>query len=62
MAQGNLDSALGVIATLRGPVDTFFDDVMVMTEDPRIRDNRLALLARIATLFNQFADFSKLAT
>jgi len=62
MEQGKLDSALGVIATLRGPVDTFFDDVMVMADDAAVRSNRLALLASISAIFGQIADFSQIST
>ncbi len=62
MAQGKLDSALSVIATLRGPVDTFFDDVMVMADDAAVRTNRLALLASISAIFGQIADFSQIST
>ncbi|MDD2308297.1 MAG: glycine--tRNA ligase subunit beta [Desulfuromonadaceae bacterium] len=53
--------ALTKIATLRGPVDRFFDNVMVMAEDPQVRTNRLALLTRIADLFGKIADFSRIA-
>jgi glycyl-tRNA synthetase beta chain len=56
------DDALLTIASLRGSVDAFFDGVMVMTDDRQVRDNRLALLARTARLFESFADFSKIAT
>jgi glycyl-tRNA synthetase beta chain len=49
-----------VIATLRASVDRFFDDVMVMTDDPDLRGNRLALLKAIAALFDRMADFSKI--
>lgn len=59
---GDTDQALRIIATLREPVDRFFDDVMVMDEDPVLRDNRLALLNGIAGLFNRIADFSKIST
>lgn len=53
--------ALTEIATLRGAVDRFFDNVMVMAEDQRVRANRLALLTAIARLFGQIADFSRIA-
>jgi len=54
-------NALTGIATLRGPVDRFFDKVMVMAEDQRIRTNRLALLTTIARLYGKIADFSRIA-
>ncbi|BCS52601.1 glycine--tRNA ligase subunit beta [Geobacter sp. SVR] len=53
--------ALVEIATLRGPVDHFFDKVMVMAEDPRVRENRLALLTAIARMFGKISDFSRIA-
>lgn len=62
LATNDLEGVLRVIATLRGPVDRFFDDVMVMAEDKVLRGNRLALLQTIAALFDQMADFSKIAT
>jgi glycyl-tRNA synthetase beta chain len=55
-------TALRTIATLRMPVDQFFDGVMVMADDLDLRRNRLALLKAIADLFTHIADFSKIAT
>jgi glycyl-tRNA synthetase beta chain len=52
--------ALSALARLRQPVDSFFDDVMVMTEDKKVRLNRLALLARLRALFLNLADVSLL--
>jgi glycyl-tRNA synthetase beta chain len=60
MAGDDLEGALRVIATLREPVDRFFDDVMVMTDEADLRGNRLALLNAIAALFDRMADFSKI--
>jgi glycyl-tRNA synthetase beta chain len=54
-------AALTEIATLRPPVDAFFERVMVMAEDERVRTNRLALLTSIARLFGGLADFAKIA-
>jgi glycyl-tRNA synthetase beta chain len=50
------------LASLRGPVDAFFEKVMVMAEDANLRRNRLALLLRISRTFLQMADFSKITT
>ena len=50
------------LANLRGPVDAFFEQVMVMAEDERVRRNRLSLLARISATFLQMADFSRITT
>jgi glycyl-tRNA synthetase beta chain len=54
-------SALEHLATLREPVDAFFDAVMVMDEDQGLRENRLALLNQMRQLFLRAADLSKLA-
>ncbi len=54
------EQALNKLANLRQPVDTFFDDVMVMDEDEALKTNRIALLAKINSLFMHVADFSKL--
>jgi len=61
MDKGLFEKALQDIATLRGPVDAFFDGVMVLAENQNVRRNRMALLEHIATLFGKFADFSKLS-
>jgi len=52
---------LSTLATLRAAVDTFFDDVMVMAEDPAVRNNRLALLKQLRDAFLQVADISHLS-
>jgi len=52
--------ALRQLAALRKAVDDFFDDVMVMAEDPALRHNRLALLKRMQGLFMHVADLSRL--
>ena len=62
LAKGLFDQALVKIASLRDPVDAFFEGVMVMTDDSEVRRNRLALLAQIEALFGKVADFSKLST
>ena len=53
-------AVLGLLAGLREEVDAFFDQVMVMAEDRRVRSNRLALLRRLQDLFLQIADISRL--
>ena len=52
--------ALGWLAQLRPAVDAFFDQVMVMDENPRLRANRLSLLAQLQGLFAGIADLSRL--
>jgi glycyl-tRNA synthetase beta chain len=52
--------ALCALAALREPVDRYFDSVMVMVDDARLRDNRLALLNALSNLFLRVADISRL--
>ncbi|HXW89838.1 MAG TPA: glycine--tRNA ligase subunit beta [Terriglobales bacterium] len=58
----NYEQALTEISKLRPAVDAFFDKVMVMVEDDRIRANRLALLATLLGEFSTIADFSEIVT
>ncbi len=58
--QGDYISALQELAVLRAPVDAFFNDVMVMSDDPQVRNNRLNLLHRLQGLFTEVADISHL--
>jgi glycyl-tRNA synthetase beta chain len=60
MAAGNYREALLRLAPLRPAVDAFFDQVMVMDEDAKLRRNRLALLQQLEGLFLRVADFSRL--
>jgi glycyl-tRNA synthetase beta chain len=53
-------SALALLAQLRAEVDAFFDQVLVMDENPKLRANRLALLAHMRELFAGVADLSRL--
>ena len=59
-ARRDYTGSLTLLAQLRPAVDAFFDQVMVMDEDPRLRANRLALLARMRELFAGVADLSRL--
>ena len=52
--------ALDDLEELAAPIDAFFDAVMVMDKDEKIRSNRLGLLKAIDQLINQVADFSKI--
>ncbi len=61
VAQGDYGAALQTIAALREPVDAFFDGVMVMAEDEKVKANRLALLTQVASLFADIADFTRIA-
>jgi glycyl-tRNA synthetase beta chain len=55
----NFEVAMAALATLRQPVDEFFDKVTVNTDDRALRENRLRLLSRIRAVMNQVADFSQ---
>jgi glycyl-tRNA synthetase beta chain len=55
-------AALEKIAALRPEVDTFFDDVLVMAKDERVRENRLAFLAHLLQELSVIADFSEIVT
>ena len=59
--RGEYTEALRALASARSSVDRFFDEVLVMAEDPAVRANRLALLRGLAEAMNQVADISKLA-
>jgi len=61
IGRGDYGRALQTIAGLRGPVDDFFDGVMVMADDDRVKTNRLALLTQVAALFADIADFTRIA-
>lgn len=58
----NYVGALAEIAKLRPALDTFFDKVMVMVEDEKVRANRLALLNKTLRDFSTIADFSEIVT
>ncbi|MCM2129318.1 glycine--tRNA ligase subunit beta [Larsenimonas rhizosphaerae] len=60
IGEGDYAQALDALAELKGPVDAFFDQVMVMAEDDQIRRNRLAILASLQQLFLEIADISLL--
>ena len=54
--------ALQLLSIAREPVDSFFDKVMVMVEDEKVRSNRLALLRTLLMEFSTIADFSEIVT
>ena len=57
---GDYTPALQALSKLRTPVDTFFDEVMVMAEDPAVKGNRLALLSELRDLNSHVADLGAL--
>lgn len=60
-AENDYAGTLKLLAQMKNPVDTFFTEVMVMAEDPKLRANRIALLRELHALMNRVADISKLA-
>ncbi len=58
--QAQYAEALDLLAGLRASVDAFFDTVMVLAENPELRQNRLALLSSLQDAFLRIADFSQL--
>jgi len=60
LAERKYAEALACLASLRAPVDAFFDDVMVNADDPDLRHNRLNLLKTLRDLFLEVADISQL--
>lgn len=60
MAERAYEKVLEELRSLKGPIDRFFDEVMVLVDDPPTREKRLGLLSEIANVFGMFADFSKI--
>jgi glycyl-tRNA synthetase beta chain len=58
--KGDYEKALCKLSSLKKPVDDFFDSVMVMVDDNKIRKNRIALLSQMSALFLRTADLSRL--
>ena len=61
LAADDYPAALGDLAALRGPIDEFFDNVMVMDEDEDVRANNIKLLNKFVSVFANVADFGKMA-
>ncbi|WP_324717915.1 glycine--tRNA ligase subunit beta [Carboxydochorda subterranea] len=59
---GRYEEAVRQLARLRPAVDRFFDEVLVMAEDERLRRNRLQMLSRIVRAFGEVADFAALVS
>jgi glycyl-tRNA synthetase beta chain len=60
--RGEYSLALTEMAKLRRPIDAFFDHVMVMSDNVKLRDNRLGLLRLLVNNFSAIADFSEIVT
>ena len=60
LEQESFEEAMRSMATLRAPVDAFFDHVTVNCDDPALRRNRLLMLSQIRSTLDGVADFSKI--
>ena len=60
--KGEYIDALKLLAGLKDPIDSFFEKVLVMSEDIKVRENRIALLKGLVVLFDKVAKFSKIST
>ena len=60
LAGGDVEAALCAAAALRGPVDRYFDEVLVMDKDQAVRANRLAQLRELTELLGALGDFGRL--
>ena len=61
LAQRDFTGVIAALAALRAPIDAFFEGVMVMDEDPKLRENRLTLLNRFESVFANIANIGELA-
>jgi glycyl-tRNA synthetase beta chain len=61
-AERNYREAIQRIASLRPIIDKFFEKVMIMAEDPQLRQSRLDLIAMVLGSFSDIADFSEIVT
>ena len=57
----DFETAMSSLATLRMPIDRFFEDVLVNDDDENVRNNRLAMLSRIRSVTSNVADFSRIS-
>jgi glycyl-tRNA synthetase beta chain len=60
LSAGDAAGALAALTGLKDPINVYFDRVMVMTENPAVRTNRLASLAAVAADIRRIADFAKI--
>ena len=60
MKKNNYDEALKELTRLKVPVDAFFDGVLVMTDDEKLRNERLSILKRCVNVYRKFADFERI--
>jgi glycyl-tRNA synthetase beta chain len=58
LKEDDFNEAMQVLASLRGPIDAYFENVTVNTDDLILRDNRLSLLSLVVKTMNTVANFS----
>lgn len=61
LSKKSYDGAIDELAKLREPIDKFFDQVMIMDKDEKLKENRLKILNSFVEVFSDIADFSKMA-
>ena len=62
VSRGDYVAFFGEAAKLKVVVDDFFDSVMVMADDDKVRANRIALMGAVTSLFGRVADFTRITT
>ena len=60
IGSGNYEEVFKILSTFKPYVDSFFDNVLVMEEDEKLRNNRLSMLKEIIDVFSDVIDFSKI--
>jgi glycyl-tRNA synthetase beta chain len=60
LSTGQYETSLSLLLTLTGPINRFFDKVLIMDKDDQVRMNRLSLIKDVKTLIMQVSDFSRL--
>jgi glycyl-tRNA synthetase beta chain len=61
LGSGEYEKVLQGLVSLKEPIDRLFDDVMILVDEQRTRENRLGLLKKVSELFQWFADFSRIS-
>ena len=58
--KSSFEGVLAALSHLAGPIDAYFDAVLVNADDPKVRENRISFLAEVFALFGRYADFQAL--
>lgn len=62
IARKNYEEVYRILSTFKPSVDSFFDHVLVMDENPQLQKNRIGLLKSIISIFSSIIDFSKIVS